>query len=173
QRFTIATRAQLTNASLVRGQLAVSPTRASYQFSNRSAVINPRLASVTNRQFFRPPQQVYQAGFANTQTRGIQNGPRITTPQQNMHGLAPNMQGAYSGTGNYTISPSTSSGGWKRFGDPGTSNTYRQNFTGSQEPSGWHRFGEPQRSAPPSNGNRPSSPPQTNYGQPYIRPNYD
>jgi uncharacterized membrane protein YgcG len=172
QRFSIATRAQLVNATFVRGQIPVTATRASYQFSNRPAVINPRLASVTNRQFFRP-QQLYQAGFRNTQTRGIENGPRIANPQQNMHGVAPNIQHAYTGRSSYTVSPSTSSGGWKRFGDPGTSNTYRQNFTGSQEPSGWHHFGEPQRSTPAYNPGPMNTRPQPNYGQSYTRPNYN
>ncbi len=52
QHFTPANRGQLTGANLFRGQLPVSPTRASYQFSQRSAIANPRLASAANRQFF-------------------------------------------------------------------------------------------------------------------------
>ena len=57
QRFSPATRSQLTNASSFRGgQLPITPTRASYQFSNRTVNANPRLASASSRQFFQSPQ---------------------------------------------------------------------------------------------------------------------
>jgi hypothetical protein len=143
QRFGAATRMQLTNATLFRGSVPVSPTRASYQFSNRQAVANPRFAPAGNRQFFQEAR--YQAA----------------APQQGTHGVPPNLQRGYSGRSN---SPRPSNGGWQRFGDPGSSNTYRQGFTGGQERGGgWHRFGEPQQappsyrqSAPNNNGSRPN-----------------
>ncbi len=135
-RFSPATRAQLSNAGLFRGQIPVSPTRASYQFSNRQAVANSRLAAASNRQFFVHQQFRSQNGFASSRA------------------VAPNGQGAYGARGNY----GSSSGGWQRFGDPGRAPAFRQNYTGGQEQSGWHRFGEPQQPRPSYNGGRPYTP---------------
>jgi len=167
QRFGIATRAELVTASAIQGSVPISPTRASYQFSTHQAVVNSRLSTVANRQFYRYQEPRSQAGFERTQ-----NGVRLTMPQQNVHGIAPNMQGSYAAKGNYTSRPSASAGGWQTFSNPVTSNAYRQNFAGTQESSGWHRFGEPQRSVPASNGSSNSRAPQSSYGQSYAGPNY-
>lgn len=69
QRFGRATTAQLRNASLFRGGLPATPTRASLQFSNRQATPNPRLASVANRQFFehQHPSQTTRGSLAQQQ----------------------------------------------------------------------------------------------------------
>ncbi len=142
-RFSAATRAQLTNVSLFRGQLPVSPARGGYQFGARQATANPRLAAAGNRQFFASRQSRSQTGFG---------GSRFGVAQQNTRGVAPNIQGRYATRGNYSASPSNSSSGWQRFGDPGSSNGYRQGFSGAHEQSGWHRFGEPQQPARSYNG---------------------
>lgn len=168
RRFSPATREQLANANLFRGQMPVGPTRGSYQFSSRQAAVNPRLASVTNRQFFQHQQPRYQAAAG-----GTTNGSRFSSAQQSGHSVPPYTQGSYGARGNYEPSPGTAAGGWQRFGDPGTSNAYRQGFTGGQEQSGWHRFGEPQQSTlqqsmPAYNGGSPySNPVQPNYGGNY------
>lgn len=167
QHFSAATRAQLSSASLFRGRIPVGPTRASYQFSNRQAAANPRLAMAANRQFFQHQQPRSQAAMSR-----MQNGSRFGASQQSTHGIAPNMQGANAGRGNYAASPRTSSGGWQRFGDPGTPGAYRQGFTGAQEQSGWHRFGQPQQAAPAYNGSRSSGQTRPNYGRSYAAPNY-
>ncbi len=178
RQFSPATRGQLTNATLFRGQMPVGPTRGSYQFSNRQAAANPRLASTTNRQFFQHQQPRYRAGVA-----GATNGSRFSSAQQSGRGVAPYSQGSYAARGNYAASPRTSAGGWQRFGDPGTSSAYRQGFTGAQEQSGWHRFGQPQQSVqqqalprqsiPAYNGGgRYNGSVQPNYGRSYAAPNY-
>lgn len=146
QRFSPATRAQLSNASLFRGAAPASPTRASYQFSNRQAVANPRLDSAANRQFFQHQQPRYQGGFRSA--AGGVNGSRS------------NMQG-YAGRNGSAAAPRTSAGGWQRFGAPGGSNGLRQGFTNGQEQSGWHRFGQPQQSG---TGVGSRSGPAVNYG---------
>lgn len=133
QRFSPATRAQLSNASLFHSGVPVSPARGSFQFANRAAVANPRLASAANRQFFRAGQ-----GFA---------GGRFNAPSATAHGVAPNLQGSAGGRGGYGAPAS----GWQRFGAPGNSNNLRQNFN-NQEHSGWHSFGQPQGSV---SGGRP------------------
>ncbi len=74
QRFSAATRGQLSNASLFRGQMPVSPSRTSYQFSNRQAAANPRLASSANRQFFHQ-QSGFQSAPGGMQ-RGLSSAPR-------------------------------------------------------------------------------------------------
>ena len=154
QRYSPATRGQLTGATPFHGQMPVSPTRASYQFSNRAANANPRLASAANRQFFQHQQFGNRGGFSNAQ--------RGSFTQPGSHGFAPNSQGAYAGRNSYSAAPRTSgAGGWQRFGDPGTSNGLRQGFMGGQEASGWHRFGQPPPSA--SANSRPGNQYSGNY----------
>jgi len=154
QRFSPATRAQLSNASLIRGGVPVSPTRGSFQFSNRQAMANPRLASAANRQFFRSPQGM--------------SGARFGSPAA--HGVAPNMQRS-TGMRNSYGAPSGSSSGWQRFGAPGNSGAFRQSFSGAQEQSGWHHFGQPQGSASGAYGARPGAA-QSGFGRAYGSGNY-
>ncbi len=192
QRFSPATRAQLTNASLYRGQVPVSPTRASYQFSNRQATANPRLASAANRQFFQHQQFRNQASLGSAQ-RGISpgmargsmgnapsvrsapglSGSRFGAAPQSSHGTPPNMQGAYAGrNGSAPRTSRGATGGWQRFGQPGTANSFRQGYTGGQEASGWHRFGQPQPSTQGLNGQARAQP-QPNYaGRSFGNGNY-
>ena len=144
QRFAAATRGQLTNANMFRGQVPLAPTRSSYQLSNRQAFANPRLASVSGRQFFRA-QNVGTAGHVNPRN-GSTGFRSVAGAPQSMHGVAPNMQRGFSGPNRNVYSGSSSAGsGWQRFGDPGRgNNALRQNFAGGSEQSGWHRFGQPQ-----------------------------
>jgi hypothetical protein len=129
-RFSAATRAQLTGVSLIHGSLPVSPSRASFRFSNRQAVANPRLSSAANRQFF-SRGQVGRGGA-----------------------------GASFGTARrgFAAAPSTSgNGGWQRFGSPGNTRGTRQGFAAEPGDSGWHSFGRPQSVAPTYYGSRPRS----------------
>ena len=159
QRFAQATRTQLTNANAFRGgQMPLGPSRASYQFSNRTAVANPRLAVAANRQFFQS-SRFGNAGVRSGQTAGSQNGftrapgsdavsrglssSGIQTHGPQTHGVPPNMQSGFSNRANSSASR-PASGGWQRFGDPGHGGgALRQGFTGGSEQSGWHNFGQP------------------------------
>lgn len=133
-RFSAATRVQLNNVSLFRGRVPVTPARDSYRFATRQAVANPRLTAAGNRQFFQSRASSYYRSPYNG-GRGFANG-----------------QDGYGRAGNYGASSRNSGSGWTRFGDPGMSNGYRQNFSGPREQSGWHRFGEPQRGSSNSGG---------------------
>jgi hypothetical protein len=137
QHYEFANREHLMNASLVRGQIPVNPSRASYQFAARSAVANPRLATVQNRQFFHTNFTNSRAGTNgfggfNAGTRYSQNG------------------AAQFATGLPAQAPRGNSNGWSRFGDPGRASGYSQNFAGRTSPpqvrsnqeSGWHTFGQ-------------------------------
>ena len=53
QHFAAATRSQLMGASTFGGRVPVTPNAASYRFSARTAVGNPRLAAAQNRSFYR------------------------------------------------------------------------------------------------------------------------
>ncbi len=165
QPFTPATRAQLTNATLFR-QLPVTPTRASYQFSNRQAVANPRLGFAANRQFFHAPQTGFNRAPSVSRFGVGQTVPRVAS---NQHGVPPNMQGSFAGRGTYAAQPrqtAPAAGGWQRFGDPRGSATVRQNFAQGNEQSGWHRFGTP----PPANysaGRTTAPPSQREFTRPY------
>jgi hypothetical protein len=162
QRFSPATRAQLTSASLFHGGVPVSPARGSFQFSNRTAMANPHLAGATNRQFFHAAQ-----GFSG---QGI-GGSRFGSPGAAAHGVAPNMQRSESGMRN-SYGGSGSSGGWQRFGAPGASNAYRQSFSNGQEQSGWHNFGQPHGSSSGAYGGARPSGAQPGYGRSYGSGNY-
>lgn len=148
QRFSTATRSQLTNASSFRGgQFPLTPTRASYQFSTRAVTANPRLAAASGRQFFQSPQfRSNQAPAGPPRTGSAIASPNLNLPRS-AHGVAPNLQNSFAGRGGYSGS-ATPSGGWQRFGDPGNGGALRQGFAGGSEQSGWHRFGQPQ----PGNG---------------------
>ncbi len=137
QRFTAATRAQLSNASsFMGGRMPVAPTRASYQFSNRQAAPNTRLASAANQHFFQSSQ------FRSQQVGALQ-------------GSSQQMRTSQNGASRFGAvrAPSTaarsSSSGWQRFGDPGNGGALRQGFRGGSDPGGWHTFGQPQPSAAP------------------------
>ncbi|HEY1947122.1 MAG TPA: DUF6600 domain-containing protein [Bryobacteraceae bacterium] len=130
QRFHAATRAQLAGASVFRGRLPVSPSQGAYRFSNRAAVVNPRLSGGANRQFFN--RQMAGAGASR-------NG---------------------NGAGGFRSAPpaSSSGSGWQRFGSPGNSNSMRSGFAGSAaERSGWHSFGQPQLGSQGNRGSVPNS----------------
>ncbi len=115
--FSPATREQLGNASLFRGQMPVSPSRASFQFTNRQATVNPRLANAGNRQFFQHQQVGQRAGFNGN---GSRFGAATGSPGVAPRGVAPNMQGQTAGRSNYAAPRSGATGGWQHFGDPGS-----------------------------------------------------
>jgi hypothetical protein len=126
QRFSVATRGQLGRANLFHGQLPVSPTQASFRFSNRPVTASPRLAVAPTRHFVTERQ-----GFGSPRA-----GQRGFTPAQTFR------------------APAASSSGWQRFGSPGYSN--RQSFADRhEESSGWHRFGQPRITTPNSFGSSP------------------
>ncbi|HEY6990206.1 MAG TPA: DUF6600 domain-containing protein [Bryobacteraceae bacterium] len=126
QRFSVATRGQLAGANLFHGQIPVSPTQASFRFSNRPVTANPRLAAAPNRHFVTERQ-----GFGS-----FRAGQRGFTAAQTSRAPAP------------------SSSGWQRFGSPGYSN--RQSFADRhEESSGWHSFGQPRITNPNSFGSSP------------------
>jgi hypothetical protein len=153
QRFNVATRSQLTNVSAFRGgRIPITPTRGSYQFSNRTAVANPRLASAAGQRFF-------QSSQIRSQTFG--------SPA---HGAAPNMSNGYAER-NAAPSVSRSSSGWQRFGDPGNSSgAMRQGFAGRTDTGGWHSFGQPQGRAGSYSSPRNTTPAPYRYSAPTATP---
>ena len=159
-RFSPATREQLAGASAFRGQLPMRPTAASYRFSTRTAVANPRLAGAGNRTFFQHQQfgsnalgrggvqggfnRGAQSGFGNSRTvggGGFQNG-RAPAPNAARPSGTPNARN------------NGSSGGWQRFGDSGRGTGFRQDFSNGGQ-NGWHSFGQAEH--PSSRGSSGSS----------------
>jgi hypothetical protein len=167
QRFGFASREQLMNANAFRGQLPVGPSRNSYQFANRQAVPNTRLASASNRQFF-------HTNFTNTRGTSFTNARGATGFTNTNRGYAQNNAARYAPQAQQAPRSNTNSG-WSRFGDPGTASSYRQNFSGSSASqyraapeSGWHTFGQAQRSTPAYNGYRGTTP-SANYNSNFSR----
>ncbi len=139
QRFSPATRGQLTNASSFRGGVPLGPTRGSYQFSNRQALSNQRFASASNRPFFQG-SRLSNRGGVSTSSRFAGS----SSSGSSGHGVAPNRQSSFLGR--------STSGGWQRFGDPGVGGGLQRGFTNSSERSGWHSFGQPQSFGSGSSG---------------------
>ena len=172
QRFSAVGQNQMREASLLHGQLPVSATRGSRQFSDRQAFSNPRFASVANRQFFQhqQPSQGARMSFAGGSNAGrSSNSAQTLNSAQALRGNFGGQgrgvqQNSYSGSGSGP-GRSSVSGGWQRFGDPGTGSPNgagsRQSFSNQSE-SGWHTFGDAQHSPSsfgPSNGRPSGSPP--------------
>ncbi len=145
-----ATQAQLQNASLIRGQLPVRATQASYQLSNRQARPNPRLASASNRQFFQS-QRSGQAGRGFSAQRagsagafGTRSGVgNAASSRGTMSRTAPNMSRS-GGVGG----PSIRAGQPSLHGVPPNIRAQAVGRSGFGAPgqagaNGWHRFGEP------------------------------
>jgi FecR protein len=133
QRFHAATREQLAGASVFRGRLPVAPGQGAYRFSNRAAVVNPRISAGANRQFFNRSAVGAGGGFrGGNSAAGFRSAPSV------------------GGAGG--------SNGWQRFGSPGSSSFTRSGSGGSAaERSGWHSFGQPQLGSQGSRGSIPNS----------------
>lgn len=143
QRFGVVTREQLGSASFISGPVPVTPNRTSYLFTNRQAIANSRLASVSNLRFF----QYGRSQFGATEQRagGTVRYPSVQ-PAYRQNGYSGRNNGA-AGTARGSVN------GWQRFGDPGAAvSGYRQGFTGSTGENGWHQFGRPQQAYPSTNG---------------------
>ena len=129
-RFSVANAGQLRSASLYRGAIPVSPTAASYRFTNRSVSPNPRFSQAASRTFF--SRSSSSSSSFNNSRAGSFNGSRYATP--------------------------SSGGGWHSFGSPAPQRQQSQTFSsrpGGSSESGWHNFGQPQtpRANAPSRGN--------------------
>ncbi|MCP5111114.1 MAG: hypothetical protein GY953_09785, partial [bacterium] len=192
-------------ANLVRGQVPVVPQRASLNYTDRQ-VRRANVPSRSDRQSFagrrtatRSPTQ--RATFAQQQ-RGVERATRAVSERQNQRsataGSRPTrstasragQSGARVTNAQRSAAPSrgatrsTTSSGWRRFGEPArtsgstatrsarpstsgsrqaTSNPSRSATRGatprsssSQTPSGWRRFGEPTRRSAGSTASRSS-----------------
>jgi hypothetical protein len=137
-----ATSAQLRNASLVRGQMPITPSQASRQFSNRQATPNPRLASVANRHFYQGPQLARSAG-AQQQVR-TQSGSRVAS-----NAAASARAGGFATTGQPGFNnaqrgqaPTMLRGGASTMAQNSRTAATPHNATAQGSATGWHRFGE-------------------------------
>jgi hypothetical protein len=154
-RYSIANAGQIRSASLYRGGLPVTPTSASYRFSDRSVNANSRFSHAESRTFFSRPSS---ANTWRSSAGGSFSGSRYAAPE--------NRGGSFNGS-RYTT-PSGGSTGWQRFGSPAPQRQLPQNFSSRpNSDDGWHSFGQPK--AP-----RYNTAPSTNYGYraPQSSPNY-
>lgn len=132
ERFRAAAVTQMRQTSLFRGSLPMRPSHASFHFSNRAAVANPRLAAAESRQF-------YARGNFRPAPRASYAPQRAYRAPQNMQNNRPRER---------------SNGGWQRFGLPGAGNPpMERSFQGTrpqdrrispQNRGGWHQFGAPE-----------------------------
>jgi FecR protein len=156
-------RAQLEQASLVRGGVPVAPTGNNLRFSERAAATAavPRGEAGNQRFFSRMP------AASGTQ--------RMPFAQQQAAARS-----SFAG-----VQPEAPSSGWRRFGEPGAaanSGVQARGFQAGPVPGGntasnpgWNRFGAPQNAPPQNGGQRPAAAvPQAQYSRPAYgdaRPN--
>jgi hypothetical protein len=182
--------ADLVRAGAVHGQLPVTPSRESTQFSNRAASTegmprtseNTRFAShmqtsQSNRMSFDQQQRGMSQGMSQGMSRAAGAGSQAVriNPQivqnRGAGGAGSTATGARSGVG--PGSSAGSSGGWQRF-DPSANRG-----TGSLQPSGGMRQGTPQSSGQLNGGYRggqsgsqSGSQQASPAGRGYSQPNY-
>lgn len=148
-RFAAVPRGQLNSAAFINGRLPVTPTRASYSFSNRPAFSNARFAGTaraSNRTFFHAPQNGFGQRNSYSTERLGNSGFQASHSQQQ---------------------PARTTSGWQSFGDPGSA--ARMNFAhGTEQNGGWHSFGDSQHGVAP----RTYAPPQQQTQQQRYQPSY-
>jgi hypothetical protein len=134
--FNSGSGAQIRQAALVRGGLPIAPTRASLALSNRPAIVNTRVASVQNRQFYahRLPANRERVPFATQQehmaqfqqrTLGMRPADLGTARYQTVQGGYAQQRGFGSNVGSVSNAPgvfrgnsaNSGTGGWRRMGD--------------------------------------------------------
>jgi FecR protein len=149
QTYMAAHSSQLTQASLVRGQVPLSPSRQSLSFAGRSASANALPSSRGNQQFFmhQQPAPTQRVPFS-TQASSLAASSQRTLGFQTNRGFTP------AGTGS---TPLQSSGqGFRRAESAGTGSSNagsygagsysaspRPNGGASVNSGGWHTFGQP------------------------------
>ena len=160
QTYMAAHSNQLTQASLVRGQVPLAPTRQSLSFTGRSATANAMPSARGNQQFF-THQQPASAAHVPFSTQASS----LAASSQRTLGFTPSRGFAPAGTG----STSAQSGGQQGFrraesAGPASSNAGTYSSSGSRtyggasvNSGGWHGFGQTSQPgqtemAPRSNG---------------------
>ncbi|HXI39051.1 MAG TPA: DUF6600 domain-containing protein [Bryobacteraceae bacterium] len=164
--------AQLSQASLVRGQVPIAPTAASLRFSDRATAAIPRV-NATNGRFFSHAQPVavnrvpfaqQQQSLAQISRQGSAGAPSAAAPNSGgarsmwqsqaaaPRGAAQPMQPA-ARTG-ASVSPQASTqGGWRRVGEPARPTSSMN--TPANAPAA-RNVPPPQNSRPPVDAMRPS-----------------
>ena len=145
QTYMAAHSNQLTQASLVRGQVPLAPTRQSLNYTSRGAYSNATSSARSNQQFFthQQPSSSLRVPF-NTQAS------HLAETSQRALGAQPNRSFASGGASNQPVQPSGQQGfrsspntGATSFGANGYNATPRSTAGSSAAGGGWHTFGQP------------------------------
>jgi hypothetical protein len=134
-------RAQLQQASLVRGALPMTPTANNLRFGERTASAATPRGQIGNQRFFSRMTPAGGNGFAAQRTPFTQQQAAIRSAFSGGAGAA---SGGFRGQTSGSPSGNFGSSGWERFGEPS-----RTANPGSAAPrttggGGWDRFGTPQ-----------------------------
>ena len=150
QTYVAAHSNQLTQASLVRGQVPLAPTHQSLAFTGRAASANALPSSRGNQQYF-----MHQQPAAGTHVPFGTQASSLAASSQRTLGYQPNRGFTSAGAGSAPVQSAGQQGFRRAEGagptssNPGTygSNTYsaapRTNSTQSGNSGGWHSFGQP------------------------------
>ncbi len=132
--------AELRQASLVRGQVPVTPGRESLRMSDRE-VRGPAVDRAESRQFFtrRQPSQVGRVSFEE-QRKSVDMATRQTFGGQGGEGFRPQ-------SGTAAPQPQRQDPGWRRFGEPTSDRVRHESGQAAREDAG-RRFGDVQRESP-------------------------
>lgn len=179
--FLSANGAQIRGASLVRGGLPVTPTRASLAFVNRTPAATPhRFAAAQNQRFFSR-----QRTLPAQRTSFVEQQRRMADFQQRTLGTRPSLKAEVRGAqgaqaqrpaGEFSRTPAArpnaaasnagvSNSGWRRVGGDTSrpaqqapnahSNAREGNGSAASVSGGWRRFGQGNATAAPERSVRP------------------
>jgi FecR protein len=147
QTYMAAHSSQLTQASLVRGQVPLAPTRQSLNYTGRGAYSNVTSSARSNQQFFthQQPASTLHVPFTTQASHLAETSQRALGSQPN-RGFASVPAGGQQGfrpaqTAGQGISNRNSGAG--SFGANGYNAAPRSNAGSSATSGGWHTFGQP------------------------------
>ena len=147
---------QIGQAGVVRGAMPITPTAANLRFSNHAVANVPRSSANTHFFAHQQPTPAARTPFAEQQ-RAVQRSSAAPAarPSEPAQGAVRSQQSPAASAPRSNQSEST--GGWRRFGEPGGSQSAPRSPSAPQTNRGWNGFGTPGSS---------SSAPRQQYSQP-------
>ena len=154
---------QIGQAGVVRGAMPITPTSANLRFSNRAVTNVPRSSANTHFFAHQQPSAAARVPFAEQQRAmsGAAMSSRSTAGASGVGRAAPGQSAARSQQPQAGTAPGSgqnqAAGGWRRFGEPGSSQAAPRSQAAPQNSRGWTGFGNPGSS---------SGAPRQQYSQP-------
>jgi hypothetical protein len=143
---------QIGQAGVVRGAMPITPTNANLRFSNHAVTNVPRASSNTHFYAHQQPSPAARVPFAEQQramerSSGAAMSNRSTAAAPGADRPASAQNAARSAQSQAGAAPRSgqneAAGGWRRFGEPGGSQSAPRSQSAPQNSRGWNGFGSP------------------------------